>query len=65
MPLPKIEHNLFGVNLSVTEKIEYMKARCLISACLNAESDSVVFEQEKEAIDTIKRLNKKIWKDND
>jgi len=65
MSLPKIEHNLFGVNLSTTEKLEYMKARCLISACLNAESGSVVFEQEKEAINTINRLNEKMRKNND
>lgn len=60
MTLPKIHYNLMNTNLTTMEKIDYTKARCTISACLHAESGSVIFSKEQGAIETLNRLNNKI-----
>ena len=60
MTLPKICHELIDTNLSIDEKIKYMKARCVISACLHAESGSIIYEREAQAISTLNSLNNKI-----
>lgn len=62
MSLPKIEHNLLNTSLTTYEKLEYIKARSVISACLHAESGSCIFDKEKEAISTLNRLNEKMEK---
>jgi len=60
MSLPKINHKLNETNLNITEKIDYIKARCLLSACLNAETGSLIYNKESEAISTLITLNNKI-----
>lgn len=59
MTLPKIEHNLIDTNLTFSEKIDYLRARCYVSACLHYG----FIDNDPElslSINTLNKLNRKI-----
>ena len=55
--LPKIEHNLFNSNLTVGEKLRYIKKRCLVAQFLDIRETAPEYF---EAIRILHTLNDKM-----
>jgi len=62
MNLPDLKHSLIDTNLTQKEKIDYIKARCYIAACIHYGHIDNDIELEVST-NTLNNLNEKIQGD--